>query len=211
MTGVGSPAVRRCVESYRRVADPVAERLAASVDYDSDSNDVERDTADEETIDEEPLDTERAELPELLGDALKGSLWARQIACDADISPWALGSRPALPLMPWPTNWKAIVRSWVSGDDVAKIGPQNMRAVEEAFTYRLVWALEAVLTRRISLGWSPMLVTGRHPINRTGHPPLGEKVAYQPFFIQPIQAESPNASGCLFEIRTKSVTLPHSM
>lgn len=43
-----------------------------------------------------------------------------------------------------PANWKAILRSWVSGEDVAKIGPQNMRAVEEAFTYRLVWALEAV-------------------------------------------------------------------
>jgi hypothetical protein len=48
----------------------------------------------------------------------------------------------------------------VSGEDVAKIGPQNMRAVEEAFTYRLVWALEAVRTRRMSLGWSPETVAG---------------------------------------------------
>lgn len=59
-----------------------------------------------------------------------------------------------------PTNWKAILRSWVSGDDVAKIGPQNMRAVEEAFTYRLVWALEAVRTRRMSHGWSAKTVAG---------------------------------------------------
>ena len=59
-----------------------------------------------------------------------------------------------------PTNWKTILRSWVSGDDVAKIGPQNMRAVEEAFTYRLVWALEAVRTRRMSLGWPPEIVAG---------------------------------------------------
>ena len=59
-----------------------------------------------------------------------------------------------------PTNWKAILRSWVSGEDVGKIGPQNMRAVEEAFTYRLVWALEAVRTRRMSLGWSPETMTG---------------------------------------------------
>ena len=49
---------------------------------------------------------------------------------------------------------------WVSDEDVAKIGPQNMRAVEEAFTYRLVWALEAVRTRRMSLGWSPETVAG---------------------------------------------------
>jgi len=35
-----------------------------------------------------------------------------------------------------------------------------MRAVEEAFTYRLVWALEAVRTRRMSLGWSSDTVAG---------------------------------------------------
>jgi len=44
-----------------------------------------------------------------------------------------------------PANWKAILRSWVSG---RRTSPKNrtadMRAVEEAFTYRLVWALEAV-------------------------------------------------------------------
>ena len=49
-----------------------------------------------------------------------------------------------------PANWKVILRAWISGDAVEKIGPQNMRAVEEAFTYRLVWALEAVRTRRMS-------------------------------------------------------------
>ncbi|MCV2219115.1 DEAD/DEAH box helicase [Thauera sp. Sel9] len=59
-----------------------------------------------------------------------------------------------------PANWKSILRSWVSGEEVSKIGPQNMRAVEEAFTYRLVWALEAVRTRRMSLGWSPETVAG---------------------------------------------------
>ena len=59
-----------------------------------------------------------------------------------------------------PANWKTILRSWVSGEEVSKIGPQNMRAVEDAFTYRLVWALEAVRTRRMSLGWSPETVAG---------------------------------------------------
>lgn len=59
-----------------------------------------------------------------------------------------------------PENWKAILRSWVSGEEVSKIGQQNMRSVEESFTYRLVWALEAVRTRRMSLGWSPETVAG---------------------------------------------------
>jgi hypothetical protein len=35
-----------------------------------------------------------------------------------------------------------------------------MRLVEEAFTYRLVWALEAIRTRRMSLGWSPDIIPG---------------------------------------------------
>ena len=35
-----------------------------------------------------------------------------------------------------------------------------MRLVEEAFTYRLVWALEAIRTRRVSLGWSPDVIPG---------------------------------------------------
>ncbi|WP_216923348.1 DEAD/DEAH box helicase [Synechococcus sp. CCAP 1479/9] len=59
-----------------------------------------------------------------------------------------------------PSIWKDILRCWVSGADVARIGPQNMRTVEEAFTYRLVWALESVRTRRMSLGWSPDKMAG---------------------------------------------------
>ncbi len=234
----------------------VAARLAAAVDYDDDDDDDDEPGGDdeEETIDEEPLsqiverldatvfgliealDADRADLPKLLDEALKGSLWARQIAReDEDIAPlhkkvletradliWktttaqarsghfamgvgleagltidamadelaelldqadeaavngdvdelvdslgALGERLLFirPFIPdkanaLPANWKAILRSWVSGEEVAKIGPQNMRAVEEAFTYRLVWALEAVRTRRISLGWSPETIAG---------------------------------------------------
>ena len=231
-----------------------AERLAAARQNDGDiAHDGEDDDA-EETIEEEPLsqiverldatvfgliealDSDRAELPKLLDDALKGSLWARQIARDEeDVAPlqkkviearadliWktttsqvrrghfamgvgleagltidamantlaelldradasalsgdveglvdALGGlgerlmfmRPFIPSKrnALPANWKAILQCWVSGDDVAEIGPQNMRVVEEAFTYRLVWALEAVRTRRMSLGWSPEIVAG---------------------------------------------------
>ena len=234
----------------------VAERLAAAVEYDDDGDDDDEDGGDdeEETIDEEPLsqiverldatvfgliealDSDRADLPRLLDEALKGSLWARQIAReDEDVALlhkkvfearadliWktttaqarrghfamgvgleagltidamadelaelldradaaalsgdihelvdALGGlgerllfmRPFIPdkANALPANWKAILRSWVSGEDVAKIGPKNVRAVEEGLPYRLVWALEAVRTRRMSLGWSPETVAG---------------------------------------------------
>ncbi|WP_292050831.1 MULTISPECIES: hypothetical protein [unclassified Brevundimonas] len=235
----------------------VAERLAAARQNDADiaPDDADEDDGDaEETIEEEPLsqiverldatvfgliealDSDRSDLPKLLDEALRGSLWARQIAReDEEAAPlhkrviearadliWktttaqarrghfamgvgleagltidamadvlaelldradvaalsgdidelidALGGlcerllfmRPFIPNKnnALPANWKAILRSWVSGEDVAKIGPQNMRTVEEAFTYRLVWALEAIRTRRMSLGWSPEMVAG---------------------------------------------------
>lgn len=234
----------------------VAERLAAAVDYDAEDGDDDEDAEDEEeeTIDEEPLsqlverldatvfgliealDADRADLPKLLDEALKGSLWARQIAReDEDTAPlhkkvfearadliWkttteqsrrghfamgvgleagltidamadelaelidladsaalrgdvevlsdaigGLGDRLLFmrPFIPekrnaLPANWKAILRAWIGGEEVTTIGPQNMRAAEEAFTYRLVWALEAIRTRRMSLGWSPETVVG---------------------------------------------------
>jgi hypothetical protein len=48
----------------------------------------------------------------------------------------------------------------VSGTGVNVIGPENMRIVEDAFAYRLVWALEALRTRRVTLGWSSKIVSG---------------------------------------------------
>ena len=239
----------------------VAKRLAAAVENGADAaaeegaNDEDAAADDEEeSIDEEPLsqlverldatvfgliealDADRVDLPMLLDEALKGSLWARQIAREGDaVAPlhkkvfearadliWktttaearrghfamgvgleaglaidamadelselidqadeatlsgdidklvdalgGLGER-LLFMRPFisdkanalPANWKAVLHSWVSGEEVSKIGSQNMRAVEEAFTYRLVWALEAVRTRRMSLGWSPETVAG---------------------------------------------------
>jgi hypothetical protein len=59
-----------------------------------------------------------------------------------------------------PADWRRILGQWVSGAEIHDIGPNNMRVVEEAFTYRLVWALEAIRTRRLSLGWSPDIVPG---------------------------------------------------
>jgi hypothetical protein len=59
-----------------------------------------------------------------------------------------------------PTNWEELLKAWVTGVDVNTIGPENLRIVEDAFAYRLVWALEALRTRRITLGWSPETVAG---------------------------------------------------
>jgi hypothetical protein len=59
-----------------------------------------------------------------------------------------------------PANWRAILKQWVSGTEVSAIGPHFMRVVEDAFMYRLVWALEAIRTRRVSLGWAPEIVAG---------------------------------------------------
>ncbi|MGL5838214.1 MAG: DEAD/DEAH box helicase [Sphingorhabdus sp.] len=59
-----------------------------------------------------------------------------------------------------PGNWRDVLRAWVSGGEVEAIGADNMKLVEDVFTYKLVWALEALRTRRVSLGWEPMLVAG---------------------------------------------------
>ncbi len=59
-----------------------------------------------------------------------------------------------------PADWGDLLKEWVSGTGVNVIGPKNMRIVEDAFAYRLVWALEALRTRRITLGWSSEIVSG---------------------------------------------------
>ena len=184
----------------------------------------------------EALDADRADLPRLLDEALKGSLWARQIKREGDgveaqhrrvldarasliwsaTTPQArrghfamgvgleaglaiddmaeelnglvdradlatlsgdadelsdalaglverlLGMRPFIPSKKnrLPENWRAILKQWVSGADVTVFGDDNMKVVEEAFAYRLVWALEAVRVRRVTLGWSPETISG---------------------------------------------------
>lgn len=71
-----------------------------------------------------------------------------------------LAIRPFVPGAAMPTGWDSTLRSWVSGGTVAEIGADRMKLVEEAFAYRLVWALEAVRTRRMSMGWEPETVAG---------------------------------------------------
>jgi hypothetical protein len=48
----------------------------------------------------------------------------------------------------------------VGGADVEDIGTDRMQMIEDAFIYRLVWALEAIRTRRSSLGWQSEIVSG---------------------------------------------------
>jgi predicted RNA-binding protein YlxR (DUF448 family) len=59
-----------------------------------------------------------------------------------------------------PGNWRDLLRMWVTGVDVNTIGTSNMGVVEDAFSYRMVWELEALRTRRVSLGWSPDIIAG---------------------------------------------------
>ncbi len=71
-----------------------------------------------------------------------------------------LAIRPFVPDDPLPGNWREILAAWVSGTPVHEIGPDNMRFIEDVFTYRLVWALEALRTRRVALGWQPEIIAG---------------------------------------------------
>lgn len=59
-----------------------------------------------------------------------------------------------------PADWEATLRAWIAGADVADIGASRMKTVEDAFAYKLVWALEAIRTRRMTLGWEPEIVAG---------------------------------------------------
>ena len=60
--------------------------------------------------------------------------------------------RPFIPDEDLPEFWPHLLRAWIRGDDVADIGLDNMRIVEEAFVYRLVWAIEALRMYRLVNG-----------------------------------------------------------
>ena len=83
-----------------------------------------------------------------LGDALVG------------VAAQLLTIRPFVPDGGLEAGWEATLRAWVSGVGVDVIGPEKMKLVEDAFTYRLVWGLEAIRTRRMSSGWEPEVING---------------------------------------------------
>ena len=68
--------------------------------------------------------------------------------------------RPFIPDAPLPPRWRRVLRDWISGVDVNEIGPDNMRIIEDAFAYRLVWALEAFRMRRVVAGGSADFIEG---------------------------------------------------
>jgi hypothetical protein len=57
-------------------------------------------------------------------------------------------------------NWRGLLSAWLSGANVQVIGLDNMRIVEEAFIYRLVWAIEAVRMRRRANGGESEYIEG---------------------------------------------------
>ena len=57
-------------------------------------------------------------------------------------------------------DWEELLEAWVAGHDIDLIGPSNMPIIEDLFSYRLVWALEALRMRRLSFGWQPEFITG---------------------------------------------------
>ncbi|WP_237056111.1 DEAD/DEAH box helicase [Microbulbifer sediminum] len=71
-----------------------------------------------------------------------------------------LAIRPFAPDDTLPGDWREILSAWLTGTPVRAIGPDNMRFIEDVFTYRFVWALEAMRTRRVALGWQPETLAG---------------------------------------------------
>ena len=61
--------------------------------------------------------------------------------------------KPFVPDAELPRDWSRILRLWLSGAPIAAIGDDYMGLIEDAFVYRLVWAIEAMRTRRVAHGW----------------------------------------------------------
>ena len=56
-------------------------------------------------------------------------------------------------------DWQGVLRQWIVGAPLSDIGANYVEMIENTFTYRLVWALEAVRTRRLASGWEPEIGT----------------------------------------------------
>lgn len=109
------------------------------------------------------LDTLAEELGELLDKANNAALSGEVETLQHSLGQLAehlLHIRPFAPDDPLPPNWKSIMSSWVAGEPIQDIGPDNMRFIEDAFAYRLVWALEAIRVQRIAVGWESDIISG---------------------------------------------------
>ena len=76
----------------------------------------------------------------------------------AGVADRVLRIRPFAPDDPLPGDWRDILTSWLAGVSIRDIGPNNLRFIENAFTYRLVWAIEALRMRRVAMGWQPEIL-----------------------------------------------------
>ncbi len=64
------------------------------------------------------------------------------------VKPFALEATNGLP-----NGWEGVLERWLAGDPISEIGPEQTGLIEDALVYRLVWAIEAVRTRRVAHGW----------------------------------------------------------
>ena len=97
---------------------------------------------------------DRADLAALSGDI---NVLQNAMACLAER---LLFTRPFIPNDPLPQHWSDILSEWLAGLPMHQIGEDHIRSIEDAFSYRLVWALEALRMRRIALGWEPEIIPG---------------------------------------------------
>ena len=91
--------------------------------------------------------------------ALSGELEVLQFAM-AHLAERLLSIRPFAPDGPLTEHWQHILFQWLDGVPVQEIGVDHMRFIEDAFTYRFVWALESLRIRRVALGWEPDILAG---------------------------------------------------
>lgn len=56
-------------------------------------------------------------------------------------------------------DWVNVLRQWIGGASLSAVGAEYAGLIEDAFTFRLVWALEALRVRRLSGGWEPTFGT----------------------------------------------------
>lgn len=60
-----------------------------------------------------------------------------------------------------PINWREILKQWITGIEITQIGATHIRFIEDALTYRLVWAMEALRMRYVSSGLTKNDISGK--------------------------------------------------
>lgn len=99
----------------------------------------------------EPIDrsVDSADLAALNGDL---AILQRDIIAIAD---QLLAIKPFQPNADLEQGWQDTLKAWLAGAPIAEIGDTHVPLIEDAFIYRMVWALEALRVRRMALGWEP--------------------------------------------------------